>query len=198
MVELDDIDRDIIVNLRADGRMTYKRIGENIGFTIMGVKRRFLKLVDEETIKVTATENVNKLKYKLALILLEINDQESLNNILERFKDCPRAVYVFTMLSGYNLAVLTVAEDQETLESESWEKCSWRCQVGVRRSEFYPIGEVNYSPFIPIREELMRGETPIAPCGVNCEKCSRYKKEKCLGCPTTKHYRQGKIQQTSK
>jgi len=189
MVNLDDVDRAIIANLRTDGRMTYKKIGEDIDFTIMGVKRRFLKLINEEVIKITPTENVNKIKYKLALILLEIDDQETLRNVLERFKDCPRAVYVFTMLSGYNLAVLTVAENQETLESESWEKCSWRSQVGVRRSEFYPIGEVHYSPFLPIREELMRGEASIAPCGVNCEKCGRYDASKCLGCPATKYYR---------
>jgi DNA-binding Lrp family transcriptional regulator len=189
MVNLDDRDRAIITNLRNDGRMSYKDIGENIGFTIMGVKRRFLKLVDEDTINVAATENVNKLKYKLALILLEIENQETLQNVLERFKGCPRAVYVFTLLSGYNLAVLTVAEDQDTLESESWEKCSWRSQVGIRRSEFYPIGEIYYSPFIPIREELMSGEASTAPCGVNCEKCGRYDTGKCLGCPATKYYR---------
>lgn len=189
MVNLDDIDRAIIANLRTDGRMTYKKIGEPIDFTIMGVKRRFLKLVNEELIRVNATENVNKLKYKLALILLEIEDQKTLQNVLERFTNCPRAVYVFTMLSGYNLAVLTVAENQDTLESESWEKCSWRSQVGVRRSEFYPIGEIHYSPFIPIREELMRGEASTSPCGVNCEKCGRYDAGKCLGCPATKYYR---------
>ena len=189
MVELDDVDREIISNLRDDGRRSYKDIGENIGFTIMGVKRRFLKLADEQLIKVEATENINKLKYRLALILLEIEDNQTLQDFLKRFKNCPRAVYVFTMLSGYNLAVLTVAENQDTLESESWEKCSWRCQVGIRRSEFYPIGEIYYSPFIPIREELMSGEASTAPCGVNCEICSRYDTRKCLGCPATKYYR---------
>ena len=189
MVDLDDVDRAIIANLRKDGRMSYKQIGDNIGFTIMGVKRRYLKLENEEIIEVSAAENVNKLRYRLALILLEIEDQKTLQSVLERFKNCPRAVYVFTMLSGYNLAVLTVAEDQDTLESESWEKCSWRCQVGVRRSEFYPIGEIHYSPFIPVREELMSGDATSAPCGVNCEKCGRYNTGKCLGCPATKYYR---------
>jgi len=189
MVGLDDVDRAIIANLRTDGRMTYKKIGDNIGFTIMGVKRRYLKLENDELIKVNVSENVNKLNYKMALILLEIDDQQTLKNVLERFTNCPRAVYVFTMLSGYNLAVLTVAEDQDTLESEAWEKCSWRSQVGVRRSEFYPIGEIHYSPFIPVREELMSSEASSAPCGVNCGKCGRYDAGKCLGCPATKYYR---------
>lgn len=189
MVDLDEVDRAIIANLRIDGRMTYKKIGDDIGFTIMGVKRRFLKLVNEDIININVAENVDKLKYRLALILLEIEDQQTLQSVLERFKNCPRAVYVFTMLSGYNLAVLTVAEDQDTLESESWERCSWRSQVGVRRSEFYPIGEVYYSPFIPVREELMQGDASIAPCGVNCGECGRYDAGKCLGCPATKYYR---------
>jgi len=192
MAELDEINRAIIANLRKDGRISYKKIGDNIGFTIMGVKRRYLKLENEGIVEVSVSENVDKLRYKLALILLEIEDQKTLQSVLERFKNCPRAVYVFTMLSGYNLAVLTVAEDEGTLESEAWEKCSWRCQVGVRRSEFYPIGEIHYSPFIPVREELMSGEAKTTPCGVNCESCGRYDAGKCLGCPATIYYRKRK------
>jgi len=119
MVKLDDVDKQIISILRKNGRRSYKKIGDDIGYSLMGTKRRFLKLVDEEIIKVTANVNINKLGYKLALTLLEVENQTQLNKILEKFKKCPRAVMVFTMLAGYNLAVITVAEDQKTLESES-------------------------------------------------------------------------------
>ncbi len=190
MVRLDDVDKQIISILRKNGRRSYKKIGDDIGYSLMGTKRRLLKLVDEEIINITANENINKLGYKLALTLLEVENQTQLNKILEKFKKCPRAVMVFTMLAGYNLAVITVAEDQKTLESESWEKCSWRNQQGVRRSEFYPIEETHYSSFLPVREELMRGELDKAPCGVDCGECSRYKSDKCLGCPATKYYKE--------
>jgi len=189
MVKLDKVDKQIISILRKNGRRSYKKIGDDIGYSLMGTKRRLLKLVEEDLIKITATENINKLGYKLALTLLEVESQTKLNSILERFKECPRAVFVFTMMSGYNLAVITVAEDQNTLESEAWEKCSWRNQPGVRRSEFYPIEETHYSPFLPVREELMQGEASKAPCGVICGECDRYKAGKCLGCPATKYYK---------
>ena len=76
-------------------------------------------------------------------------------------------VHVFLMLAGYNLATLVIAEDLGTLESESMEKCSLRSQDGVRRSEFYPIGSIQYSPFLPIKENWATKERDIAPCNVD-------------------------------
>ena len=57
-------------------------------------------------------------------------------------------------MGGYNLIALVVAETQETLESISMEKCSLRCSKGIRRSEFYPISDTYFSPFLQIREKL--------------------------------------------
>jgi hypothetical protein len=96
---------------------------------------------------------------------------------------------MFTLLAGYNLAVLVMAENNETLESESMERCSLRCTSGVRRTEFYPIGSIHYSPFLKVRLNLATKDREVAPCGVRCESCERYQAKKCLGCPATKHYR---------
>jgi len=76
-------------------------------------------------------------------------------------------IHVFLMLAGYNLAALVIAEDLGTLESESMEKCSLRSQDGAHRSEFYPIGSIQYSPFLLIRENLATKERDIAPCNVD-------------------------------
>ena len=71
---------------------------------------------------------------------------------------------------GYHLIV---AEDQSTLESISVEKCSLRSGEGIRRSEFYPIGNIHYSPFLPVREYLTHKERITAPCNVDCRTCQR-------------------------
>ena len=185
---LDEKDRKIISILRKDGRATYKEIGEALGFSIMGAKKRTDKMMEESLVKVEGSVNVDALGYHAALILIEI-DSQNMKNVLSRFERCPRVVNLFTLLSGYNLAALVIAEDQDTLESESLEKCSLRNQEGIRRSEFYPIGEIHYTPFLPVREELFTGSERDAPCGVNCGECSRYLEDKCLGCPATKYYR---------
>jgi len=51
---IDDIDRKIISELLKDGRMPYVQIGKAIGYTIMGAKRRVLKMLNEGLIQVSA------------------------------------------------------------------------------------------------------------------------------------------------
>jgi DNA-binding Lrp family transcriptional regulator len=186
---LDNVDKKIISELQKNGRASLKQLGEAVGFTIMGVKRRVEILFSQNLIKVSALVNLDALNLYTALILLELESREAVENVLKRFKECPRVVNVFLMLAGYNLAALVIAEDLDTLESESMEKCSLRSQEGVRRSEFYPVGSIQYSPFLPIRENLATKERDIAPCNADCGSCGRYRAQKCVGCPATKHYR---------
>jgi len=186
---MDDIDRKIISELLENGRMSYVQIGKAIGYTIMGAKRRVLKMLNEGLIQVSAQVNVDKLKLHAALILLEFESREALNQCLERFKNCPRIVNMFTLFAGYNLAALVIAEDKDTLESESMEKCSLRCRTGVRRTEFYPIGSILFSPYLKVRMNLVTKDKEISPCNVRCDVCERYQAGKCVGCPATKYYR---------
>ncbi len=186
---LDEIDRKITSQLQLDGRMTLKELSRIVGYTSMGVKKRVKNLLEQDVIKVSALLNIKPLNLCAAIVFLEIESAEAMQKLLERFRNCPRVVHIFTTLSGYNLIALVVAEDQETLESRSIEKCSLRSNEGIRRSEFYPIGDIHYSPFLSVREYLTHKERTISPCGVDCGPCLRYKAKKCVGCPTTHYYR---------
>jgi Lrp/AsnC family leucine-responsive transcriptional regulator len=186
---LDEIDRKIVSQLQLDGRTTLKELSRIVGYTSMGVKKRVRNLLEQNIIKVSALLNIEPLKLCAAVLFLEIESAEAMHKLLERFRNCPRVVHIFTTLGGYNLIALTVAEDQETLESISIEKCSLRSSEGIRRSEFYPIGNVQYSPFLSVREYLTHKERTISPCNVDCGPCQRYEAKKCVGCPATTHYR---------
>lgn len=186
---MDEIDRKVISQLQLNGRTTYKNLGKLIGYTSMGGKKRLERLQERKIIKVSALLNLKSLNLYAAIVLLEMESAETMNRLLERFKDCPRVVYIFTALGGYNLIALVVAEDQDTLESISMEKCSLRSSEGVRRSEFYPIGDVHYAPFLPLREYLTHKKRTIAPCNVDCRPCQRYRGQKCVGCPSANYYK---------
>jgi DNA-binding Lrp family transcriptional regulator len=186
---LDEVDRKIISQLQQDGRTTLQEIAKATGFTSMGIKKRMQKLLDQDTIKVSASLNPISFKLFPAIVLLEMESAEATENLLGRFKNCPRVVHIFKTIGGYNLIALVVAEDKDTLESISMEKCSLRSGGGIRRSEFIPIGDIYFSPFLPIREHLTHKERTVAPCNVDCIPCTRYKTQKCVGCPTTSHYR---------
>jgi DNA-binding Lrp family transcriptional regulator len=186
---LDEIDRKIISQLQLNGRTTLEELAKNIGFTSMGIKKRLQKLLDQDAVKVTALLNPFSFKLFPAIVLLEMESAEAMQNLLDRFKDCPRVIYIFKTIGGYNLIALVIAEDQDTLESISMEKCSLRSSGGIRRSEFYPIGDIYFSPFLPVREHLTHKGRTVAPCNVDCRPCTRYGTKKCVGCPTTSHYR---------
>lgn len=185
---MDEVDRKIISQLQLDGRTTFKELSRIVGYTSMGVKKRVRNLLEQDVVKVSALLNIKSLNLCAAFLLLEIESAEAMHKLLERFKDCPRVVHIFTTLGRYNLIALVVAEDQETLESIFIEKCSLRSSEGIRRSEFYPIGNVHYSPFLSVREYLAHKERTISPCNVDCRHCRRYKAKKCVGCPTIHYY----------
>jgi Lrp/AsnC family transcriptional regulator for asnA, asnC and gidA len=175
--------------LQRDGRTSFKDLGKSIDFTGLGARKRVQKLLEQNIIDISALLNVEKLNLSLAIILLELESTEAMQKTIERYKDCPRVINSFITLGGYNLVILVMAEDQDTLECEAMEKCSLRSGVGIRRSEFFPIGRVNYSPFIPLKRFITKEKSDITPCGVNCKDCPGYQVRKCLGCPSVHHYK---------
>jgi len=186
---LDEVDQKIIAQLQMDGRTTLVELAKNVGFTSMGIRKRLQRLLDRDAIKVSALLNPFSFKLFPAIVLLEMESADAMQSLLNRFKDCPRVVHIFKTIGGYNLISLVIAEDQDTLESISVEKCSLRSSVGIRRSEFYPIGDIYFSPFLSVREHLTHKGKTVAPCNVDCRPCVRYKTKKCVGCPATTHYR---------
>jgi len=186
---MDEVDRKIIAQLQEDGRTSLEDLSKITGFTSMGTKKRLEKLVDNGVIKISALINPSAFGLHAAIVMLEMESVEAMQNILDRFEECPRVVQIFKTIGGFNLMALVVAETGETLESISMEKCSLRCSKGIRRSEFYPVSDIYFSPFLQIRKNLARKEKKIAPCSVECDPCIRYETQKCVGCPTTEHYR---------
>jgi Lrp/AsnC family transcriptional regulator for asnA, asnC and gidA len=186
---MDEIDWKLIKELRSNGRKTYKELGEAIGFTSLGAKKRVEKLLKKDIIHISALVNTDVLDLRLALILLEIENAETVRNIIDRYSKCPRVINFFTTMGGYNLIALVMAEDQTTLESESMEKCALRSGKGIRRSELYIIGRVHQYPFLPLNLKVLGGNKEVTPCGVLCKNCQSFQDEKCVGCPVLNDYK---------
>ena len=186
---LDDIDWKLITALQSDGRKTFKELGEKIGFTSLGAKKRVDKLLDKKIINISALVNTEALDLRLALVLLEIESAETMRKIMDRYSKCPRVINFFTTMGGYNLIALVMAEDQATLESECMEKCALRSGEGIRRSEVYLIGRTHHYPFLPLKADVLKEKSDIAPCGVQCRECRSFQDQKCVGCPALSYYK---------
>ncbi|AEA47360.1 Lrp/AsnC family transcriptional regulator [Archaeoglobus veneficus] len=185
---MDDKDRQIISMLQNNGRLPLSRIADIIGFSVMGVKKRVEKLESKGLMHVRAMLNVEKLGINLAIIAMEMENAEAIENVVEKFKECPRVLRFFVTTGAYNLFAIVIAEDYHTLESMSLERCSLRNQKGIRRFEIYPVQDVFYSSFFDIGV-IPKKTREDAPCGVFCGECTRYRAERCVGCPTTVYYR---------
>jgi Lrp/AsnC family transcriptional regulator for asnA, asnC and gidA len=186
---LDKIDWKLIIQLQQDGRKTFKELGETIGFTSLGAKKRVDKLLEKNQIQISAFVNPNALDLRLALILLETKDADATRKIINRYSGCPRIINLFTTMGGFNLVAIVMAEDQATLESEAMEKCGLRSGEGIRRSEFFSIGKVDNTTFLPIKSEALTKKMDVTPCGVHCNECISFQNEKCVGCPSVNCYR---------
>jgi DNA-binding Lrp family transcriptional regulator len=186
---MDDIDRKIICQLQADARTTLEELAQITGYTSMGIKKRLAKLTENGAIKNQALINPQAFGLIPAMILLEMKDAAAMEEIMKRFKECPRVVHFFKTIGGYNLIALVIAENKDTLDSISVEKCSLRSSPGIRRSEFYPVSDNEFAQFLQIREYLAHKGKDKAPCNVDCITCARYEAKKCVGCPSTVHYR---------
>lgn len=187
-MELDDVDWKIIHMLQQNARTTYRELGNAIGYSGLGAKKRVNRLVNHNLILPSTLINVEQLEIRLALIMLEVETSEAMQKILNRYRECPRVLNFFTSLGGYNLIALVMAEDQGTLESESMEECALRSGEGIRRSEFYPIRSIPYSPFLHLKQ-YTHSHKDQAPCNANCRECPSFKNEYCIGCPTVSYYK---------
>jgi Lrp/AsnC family transcriptional regulator for asnA, asnC and gidA len=186
---LDDVSRVIISELQKDGRKTYEELGKKVGYTGMAIKKRVKNLLKRDAVKVSALLNVDKMNMRLAVTMLEIATAEDLNLLINRLRNCPRIVNMFTTLGGYSTVVLSVAEDPDTLQSFSLKRFSLNRGTGIRRSDFYPTTSTHYSPHFLVRMCLGGRDGDITPCKSNCRTCQRYQDNKCVGCPATRSYR---------
>lgn len=185
-LSVDSIDRKIISELEENGRTTLKDLGDSVGYTSTGIKKRMNRLVNNGIMKISALLNVETLKLNAALLLLELESGTALAKFLDQLKDCPRVINAFATLGSYNLALLIIAEDSNTLESITLE-CPLRTHPGIRRSDFYSISKLLMSPYLPVREHLVRKKDSI-PCDSVCNNCNRFQAENCIGCPAISNY----------
>jgi DNA-binding Lrp family transcriptional regulator len=185
---MDEIDKRIVGILCRNGRETLTNLARSVGLSVVGVRKRLNRLIDRD-IKIKAL--VNSENIILALIAMEFEDAGAIEQMIQRFRDCPRIIKFFITVGSYNVFALVFADDYHTLESMSLEKCSLRSQKGLRKFEIYPIQEVHYDPFIDLKIVQNR-DSEFAPCGVFCGDCKRYLANKCAGCPATRFYR-GKL-----
>ena len=77
---MDEVDRKIVSQLQQDGRTTFEELSKIFGFSSMGVKKRFDKLVEKGIIKpilpiITYVDSVSRFKIFPTFLVFFFNNK---------------------------------------------------------------------------------------------------------------------------
>ena len=193
-MKLDKTDKELIANLFEDGRAKLTELGtklgepgeedEKSGLSHVAVSKRLTKLVENEIIKVQANLNIVQAEYVSAFVMIETKEYEAQKRIIERFRLCPRVVFMDLVSGKYNIILRVMAPSFKELEcflNYSWLKN----EEGIRNLEIY-ISTTNIKPkYIPVPMIACEKKRPLAPCGFRCNMCDLFRTGECKGCPAT-------------
>jgi len=174
--DIDKIDHQIIVELQEDGRMSLVALGNKVGLKHSSVRERLLRLIKERTIKVQANISLKKLGYSAAFVGIEAENIGKTLEDISRFEGCPRVLIIGTGSGDYNLFLILVAKDFNTLRA--FIEKNIRSLSGIRRIST-SFGDIIHPSFVPL---------PLEPkdimCKPECDTCEMYALLKlCTGCP---------------
>lgn len=181
--KLDNLDLKIIMELQMDGRISISELAEKAKSSRLTVTKRLRRLIDEGLIGVVGGLNLNKLRFKVASVGLEVKNEQTRREVEIHLKMCPRVLNIFRSPEKANIHLTMWGEDEQTINSTIE---SFRDLQNV---------DIIYSHYLgtPIHGELRvkvpQGQHAETPCGMRCTECYRYENSWCLGCPTSDDYK---------
>ena len=182
---LSERDLAFIKALENNCKVNYKRVARILSISHTAARKRTEKLVSNKYISIIPALNLKRLGFILVLLFLEVASEEYINKLLEKFKECPRIIFIFKVIGEYNLAALIYAEDDKVLDSILG-TCMLRVSEGIRKSEVMLIPKILINEYYNLRIPI--GEREKAPCGADCYNCEKLRSNECIGCPSVKYY----------
>lgn len=105
-VDIDEIDKKILILLTHDARLPYTKIAEKVGLTSMAVMNRVKRMEKEKLILgYRCALNLQKLGYTHQKIILYIENisPERKKTLIQYFRTCPNVVYITEVLDSCDL-----------------------------------------------------------------------------------------------
>lgn len=112
-IAIDDIDRELIRALQADGRASYSQLSKLVGLSDAATRQRVMRLLDEKVLDVVAVTDPVKLGLGFqALLGITLScDVREIAAAVEQFDD---AVYVVMSTGRFDLLVELVSKDNQS------------------------------------------------------------------------------------
>lgn len=185
IMPLDKIDKQIIRKLYENGRESLSSLSKIITksdqdrMSHAGIGKRISKLEELNILKIQANLNIRELHYKIAFILIEMENYERVKSIINAYSDCPRLFLLAHVSGQYNLIIGIVGQNIEVI-NRYVNYCGPTNKKGVLHSAVIFVSELIVPNFLPLN--LFSGTSNEDKCGNECKKCEALFDGKCKGC----------------
>ncbi len=134
VITIDQVDRDILVNLQNDGRSSASHIASEIGMSIPAVTDRIKKLQESGIIMgFTAVLNHRKVGLDVSAFITVISESSShYSDVVRKTNKSPEIIQCFTTTGNGSHVLFALVENTHALEKLLRKIQSW---PGVMRTE---------------------------------------------------------------
>jgi Lrp/AsnC family transcriptional regulator, regulator for asnA, asnC and gidA len=112
---IDEIDEQLINELRVDGRATFSALASKLGVSSATVSRRVATLVKKGVIQITVVANPTKLGHHVVAFLGLDVELNKINKISARLVSYPQITLVITLMNGYGIIAVVSHPDLNEL-----------------------------------------------------------------------------------
>ena len=114
-IKLDDIDLDIIITLKRDGRTPFAQIAQRLGVSTGMIRQRYQRLVKEGVLQVVAVTNPLLLGFStMAMIGIKV-DGANLQAVADEIAALEEVIYLVLTAGAYDLFAEVVFRDNDHL-----------------------------------------------------------------------------------
>jgi DNA-binding Lrp family transcriptional regulator len=177
--ELDNIDKQILLQLYLDGRESKPLMAKNLKMSHTGIQNRIKRLIDSKILKIQGNLNLNSLDLRVAYINIEFVKYDSVDKFIDKFIKCPRVFMISRITGHFHLKFGVFGKDIDDLNSFI-NYCLVDDRKLISSTEITFTSDFSKPEFIPIN--LFDINNQDTPCGKNCLKCEAYIGERCFGC----------------
>ncbi|HUK85168.1 MAG TPA: Lrp/AsnC family transcriptional regulator, partial [Candidatus Acidoferrum sp.] len=111
-LKIDEMDRQIINTLTKNGRLTFRKIAQQNGTSTATIARRYVRLKENNLIKVSIQVNFLELGFQNILEFnIALTEQSEINKIVNTLSKIQGVTYLVKISGNYDLSVVALVKD---------------------------------------------------------------------------------------
>jgi Lrp/AsnC family leucine-responsive transcriptional regulator len=114
---IDKIDQKIADILAENGRISMTSLAQDIGVSPSNAKKRYEKMRNDGSLKVTIQVNPNKIGYHALCVFFTVTSAEESTKIIEKISRIPDIISIMKTTGDYDLEIYAMVQDLDRLLS---------------------------------------------------------------------------------